>query len=257
MTAPISATLITLNEAENIGGALQSLAWVDEIVVVDSGSTDRTLEDLPGAHRPDIASPVERVCRPEESRGSKCLARLDTLARCGRTGESGADCRNTGPPFLRVSPSRLPDPASGLFHGRWIRHGDWYPDPQLRLFDRRRGVSQGGRVHESVRVRGSPGYLRGEIHHFTYRSLADYLKRLDTYSTLAAADYRDRGRRATAFKLLTNPPVTFLKGYLMRQGFRDGVPGFMVAVMAAVSVYFKYAKLYEMGNSGAFQANDK
>ena len=130
--------------------------------------------------------------------------------------------------------------------GRWIRHGDWYPDYQLRLFDRRRGRWQGGRVHESVKIDREPGRLKGEIHHFTYRSLADYLKRLETYSSLAAADYLQKGRISTPLKLLGNPMMTFVKAYLLKGGFLDGVPGLMVATMGVVSVFFKYAKLYEL-----------
>ena len=131
--------------------------------------------------------------------------------------------------------------------GRWLRHGDWYPDFQLRLFDRRRGRWQGGRVHESFRLDGSdPGVLKGELYHYTYRSLSDYLKRLESYTTLAAADYRDRGKRSSAVRLVLDPFATFLKAYLLKRGFLDGVPGLMAAVMGAVSVYFKYAKLYEL-----------
>ena len=134
--------------------------------------------------------------------------------------------------------------------GRWIRHGDWYPDCQLRLFDRRRGRWQGGRVHESVRINEEPGLLKGEIHHYTYRSLSDYLRRLETYSSLAAADYQQRGKIASGLKLFGNPIATFARAYFLKRGFLDGVPGLMVAAMGAVSVFFKYAKLYELRQSG-------
>jgi hypothetical protein len=137
-------------------------------------------------------------------------------------------------------------PRVAYFMGRWIRHGDWYPDYQLRLFDRRRGCWRGGRVHESVRVEGTPGFLRGEIQHHTYRDLSAYLRRLETYSTLAAQDYQAAGRTATVASLLGNPCAAFIKGFLLKRGFLDGVPGLMVAVMGAVSVYFKYAKLFEL-----------
>lgn len=130
--------------------------------------------------------------------------------------------------------------------GRWIRHGDWYPDYQLRLFNRKKGRWRGGRVHESIKLEGVPGVLKGAIEHFTYHSLSDYLDRLDTYSSLAASDYDQRGETSGAWKMLAHPLVTFLKAYLMKRGFMDGVPGLMVAVMGAISVHFKYAKLYEI-----------
>jgi hypothetical protein len=130
--------------------------------------------------------------------------------------------------------------------GRWIRHGDWYPDHQLRLFDRRHGRWQGGRVHESVKIGGPPGLLKGEILHYTYKNLSDYLERLESYSSLAAADYLQRGKISSGLKMLENPLATFVKAYILKRGFLDGVPGFMVAVMGAISVFFKYAKLYEL-----------
>ena len=108
------------------------------------------------------------------------------------------------------------------------------------------GRWQGGRVHESVRLDEEPGFLNGEIHHFTYRNLSDYLRRLETYSTLAAADYHERGKASTPLRMLLNPIATFVKAYLMKRGFLDGTPGFIVAVMGAVSVFFKYAKLHEL-----------
>jgi len=137
-------------------------------------------------------------------------------------------------------------PRVTFFMGRWIRHGDWYPDCQLRLFDRKHGGWKGSRVHESVKMSGKPGFLHGEIHHFTYRSISDYLDRLETYSSLAALDYQEQGKSATLRTLLGNPAAAFIKSYLLKRGFLDGMPGFVIAVMGAVSVFFKYAKLYEL-----------
>jgi hypothetical protein len=125
----------------------------------------------------------------------------------------------------------------------------------LRLFDRRHGKWQGGRVHESVRIEGVPGLLKGEIHHYTYRNFSEYLHRLETYSTLAALDYRQRGKTATPWRLFANPLAVFIKAYLLKRGFLDGAPGFAVAVMGAVSVFFKYAKLLEMNREGSSGAS--
>jgi len=242
---PISATLIAHNEAVNVEAALQSLSWADEIVVVDSGSTDTTID----------------ICRRYTD---KVFTRAwsgfvdqknDAVARASHDWIFSLDADERVSPELRREIEELRQegprqagyriPRAAFFMGRWIRHGDWYPDCQLRLFDRRRGRWQGGRVHESVRVEGTPGLLRGEIQHHTYRSLSDYLRRLETYSTLAAQDYQAEGRKAALARLLGNPCAAFLKGFLLKRGFLDGVPGLMVAVMGAVSVYFKYAKLYE------------
>lgn len=243
----ISAVLITRNEAVNVDGALHSLSWADDIVVVDCGSNDATLDicrqytdrifhrDWTGYvdqknFAVEMASYDWIFSLDADERPSPELVSEIQLLRCSGFEHAG----------YRI-------PRVAFLMGRWLRHGDWYPDYQLRLFDRRRGRWQGGRVHESVKLRdGKPGLLKGELHHFSYRSLSDYLKRLESYTSLAAADYHDRGKTANAAELLFDPLVTFMKAYFLKRGCLDGLPGFMAAVMGSVSVYFKYAKLYEL-----------
>ncbi len=243
---PISATLIVLNEERNIAAALQSLSWTDEIVVVDSGSTDGTLEICSTftdriLHR-NWTGYVDQKNFAVAQAAHDWIFSLDADERLSPelVREIG-ELRRNG---LKHPGYRIPRVA--CFMGRWIRHGDWYPDYQLRLFDRRRGRWQGGRVHESVKIAGNSETLHGEIHHYTYHTLSDYLKRLELYSSLAAADYLQRGKRSGPLLMLGNPFVTFIKAYLLRLGFMDGVPGLMVALMGAASVFFKYAKLYEL-----------
>lgn len=251
---PISAAIITYNEEANVGEALARLGWVDEIVVVDSGSQDATIEICRRYtdkvfHR-DWTGYADQKQHAVDRASHDWIFSLDADERPSAELEREIQA-------LRNAPFRHPGyriPRVAWFMGRWIRHGDWYPDYQLRLFDRRKGRWQGGRVHESFRVDGTPGRLHGEIHHYTYRRLSDYLKRLDTYSTLAAQDYLERGRRASLGKLFGSPPAAFLRGYALKSGWMDGIPGFMVAAMAAISVYFKYAKLYEL-QSGLKQRN--
>jgi glycosyltransferase involved in cell wall biosynthesis len=248
---PISATIIAFNEEHNIREALQSLSWADEIVVVDSGSSDSTLDicreftdkifqrawtgyvdqknfAVEKAHHDWIFS-----LDADERVSPELCKEIRTLAGSG-----------FGKPGYRI-------PRVAFFMGRWIRHGDWYPDYQLRLFDRRSGKWEGGRVHESVRLHEKPDFLRGEIQHYTYHNLSDYLRRLEVYSNLAAFDYRQRGKKATPFGLLGNPTAAFIKAYMLKRGFMDGTQGFAVAVMSAVSVFFKYAKLYELQRTGS------
>jgi glycosyltransferase involved in cell wall biosynthesis len=246
----ISATLITFNEEANIAGALESLVWADEIVVVDSGSTDATLEICRGygaaTHIRPWTGYVDQKNYAVETAANDWVFSLDADERVSpELKQEIAGLLGGGP---RQAGYRIPRVA--CFMGRWIRHGDWYPDFQLRFFDRRHGRWHGGRVHESVRLDQEPGFLHGEIHHFTYRDLSAYLRRLESYSTLAAADYRERGKISTPLRMLLNPTATFIKAYFMKRGFLDGTPGFVVAVMGAVSVFFKYAKLYELQGSG-------
>jgi len=243
---PISATLITYNEEQSIAKALESLSWVDEIVVVDSGSSDTTLEICRRFtdkifHR-DWTGYVDQKSFAVEKALHDWIISLDADERVSP--ELQAEIRSFAPGEIRCSGYRIPRVA--FFMGRWIKHGIWYPDYQLRLFDRRHGKWEGGRVHESVKIRGKPGFLAGEIHHFVYPSFTDYLKRLEIYSNLAALDYRDKGKPANPFNLLAKPFAAFVNSYLLKRGFLDGTPGFMVAVMSSISVFFKHAKLYEL-----------
>jgi glycosyltransferase involved in cell wall biosynthesis len=243
---PISATVITYNEEKNIEEALQSLSWAGEIVVVDSGSTDATLEIC--RRFTDRVFHREWTGYVDQKNFAVAQARHDwifSLDADERPGpELRAEIRELALKGLRSPGYYIPRVV--FFMERWLRHGDWYPDYQLRLFDRNCGRWDGGRVHESVKTSGKPEYLHGEIQHFTYRSLSEYLVRLDTYSSLAAHDYQQRGRSATLSRLLGNPLAAFVKGYFIKRGFLDGTPGFAAAVMGAVSVFFKYAKLYEL-----------
>ncbi len=248
---PVTATLITLNEERNVDAALQSLSWADEIVVVDSGSTDKTLQICCKYterifHR-DWTGYVDQKNYAVEQATHNWVLSLDADERVspGLIGEI-QELRRVG---LQIPGYRIPRVA--YFMGRWIRHGDWYPDYQLRLFDRRHGHWQGGRVHESVKTEREPAVLREEIHHYTYHGLSDYLKRLEVYTTLAAADYSRMGKTSGPFKMMANPLVTYLKAYILKRGFMDGLPGLIVAVMGATSVFFKYAKLYELQRRSA------
>lgn len=243
---PISATVIAFNEERNIADALRSLSWADEIIVVDSGSTDATVEICRGftdriLHRHWTGYADQKNFAVANARNDWIFS-LDADERA--TPELGAEIAAQARTGFRRRGYRIRRAA--FFMGRWIRHGDWYPDYQLRLFDRRHGRWQGGQVHESVRLTENPGVLKGEIQHYTYRSLSDYLRRLETYSNLAALDYRRRGRKTNPFLLLVHPTAAFMRAYVMKRGFLDGAPGLAVAAMGSVSVFFKYAKLYEL-----------
>jgi hypothetical protein len=130
--------------------------------------------------------------------------------------------------------------------GRWIEHTTWYPDWQLRLFRRSAGHWEGGRVHESFKVSGSVDRFQGHLYHYTYSNLSEFLQQLDHFSTLAAADLFDRGIRANLYHIVANPPLVFLKNYLLRRGFKDGRQGLIVSMLSSASTLFKYLKLWEL-----------
>jgi glycosyltransferase involved in cell wall biosynthesis len=243
---PVSATLITYNEEQNIARALESLSWADEIVVVDSGSSDKTLEICRRFtdkifHR-DWTGYVDQKNFAVEKAFHNWIFSLDADERVSL--ELRAQIEALASVENRASGYRIPRVA--FFMGRWIRHGTWYPDYQVRLFDRRHGRWEGGRVHESVRIQGKPESLTGEIHHFVYGSFTEYLRRLEIYSNLAALDYLDKGKPAMQFNLFAKPFAAFFNSYLLKRGFLDGTPGFAVAVLGSISAFFKHAKLYEL-----------
>jgi glycosyltransferase involved in cell wall biosynthesis len=242
----LSVTVITRNEAADIDEALKSVAWADELIVVDSMSTDDTVaiarqhtdrvivREWPGyAAQKNYAASVAT---------HDWILSLDADERV--TPELAAEIQSTlaGPPSC--SGYRMPRVTRHL--GRWIRTTDWYPDDQVRLYDRRAAEWTGRHVHEAMSVRGPVGPLRGELQHFAYRDIADHLETIDRYTTYAAREMRENGRRAGALDLVVHPPLAFLRNYALRGGIRDGVPGLIISAMNAYYVFLKFAKLWEL-----------
>lgn len=243
---PLSVTVITKDEAVRIADALQSVSWADEIIVVDAGSRDETVA-IAGRYASRV---VVRAWQGygDQKNFAAGLASHDWILSLD------ADERVTpalaheiarvleSPP--REAGFRIPRVTRHL--GRWIRSTDWYPDRQLRLYDRRRARWDDRPVHESLVVDGPVGRLQGEIAHHAYRDLSHHLATIDRYTSLAARRMYDEGRRAGAFDLLVHPPFAFLRNYVLRLGFRDGMPGLIVSLLNAYYVLLKFAKLWEL-----------
>ena len=241
----ISATIVTLNEERNIARAIESLNCVDEILVVDSGSTDRTREVATRLGVRVIEEPWRGYAAQKNF--AACSAAHDWIlsldADEALSPELGAEIlllRQDGPSFDGYSFPRL-----AQYLGRWILHSGWYPDPKVRLYDRRKAKWVGDYVHESVRVDGSTGELNGNLLHFTCASLSEHLRTLDRYTTLAAAEVRARGKKVSIAQLAVDPAWTFLRTYFFQRGFLDGRQGFTIAWMAALYTFLKYAKANE------------
>jgi glycosyltransferase involved in cell wall biosynthesis len=241
----LSVTVITRDEEANVGRALESVAWADDIVVVDSGSTDRTVEV---ARRY-----TDRVFVREWPGYSAQKNHAATLTRHDWILSLDADERVT-PALAREIRTRLEQepPEKGYriprvtrHLGRWIRSTDWYPDFQLRLYDRRAGQWVARHVHESVAVEGRPGTLSSEIEHYAYRDLAHHFETMQRYTDLAARQLYEEGARTGLAGLALHPPFAFLRNYVLRGGFKDGVPGLIVSGMNAFYVFLKLAKLWE------------
>lgn len=242
---PLTATVITFNEERNIRDCLESVRWCDHIVVIDSGSTDRTVEiaseytdrivvtDWPGH--------VQQKNRAVEASPTDWVLSLD------------ADERAT--PELRAEVERVlaGEPARAAYSvrrktwylGRWILHGGWYPDRKVRLFDRRRARWGGTNPHDHVKVRGDSEELDADLLHYTYRDMAHHLDTIDFFTDIAAREKESRGRGGAIVGMFFRPPARFVRMYLVQRGYRDGFAGFVMAGLGALYVFLKYAKLWE------------
>jgi len=242
----LSVTIITKNEAADIGDALDSVGWADEQIVVDSCSTDETAaiaarhgarvvsHEWPGYvaqknYAASLATHDWILSLDADERVPPSLAREIQQALAGEP-------RHRGYQMPRVT-----------FHlGRWIRTTDWYPDYQLRLYDRRAAQWTGEYVHEGVSVNGRVGRLRNELQHFAYRDVAEHMETIDHYTTLAARQMFEQGRRATTIDLALQPAFAFFRNFILKRGFLDGSVGLTISRMNAHYVRLKFVKLRDL-----------
>jgi glycosyltransferase involved in cell wall biosynthesis len=243
---PVTATVITLNEAAHIQACLATLSWADEVIVIDSGSTDGTAELARAAGATVIVRDWPGYAAQKDFAASQArhdwIVSVDADERI--TPELAAEIRTVvANPGDKVG-FRVPRITFHL--GRWIRTTDWYPDYQLRVYDRRHAGWAKRRVHESVTSRGPIGQLTCSLQHYAYRDLAHHHETMQRYTTLAAQQMFEEGRRGSAFALLLHPPAAFLRNYVLKRGFMDGVPGLIISAMNAHYVFLKFAKLWAM-----------
>ena len=252
----ISATIITFNEAENIRAACESVSWADEVLVVDSRSTDATREiardcgarvierDWPGfaaqkQFAADAASHEWVFSLDADERVTEEL-RASVLNLRDAAGESSlAD-------GYRVA-------RRSFYMGRWIRGGGWYPDHQLRFYRRAKGRWEGAYIHESVKMsEGSrTGTLAGDLLHYSVRDAAHHHRMIgERYAPLAARQMFEAGLRTTSLKVATAAPSAFIRGFILKGGFRDGLAGLAIARFAAHHAFLKHLMLWEMQNKG-------
>lgn len=241
----LSVTIITRDEADQIADALASVAWADEIVVVDSGSSDGTVQiartvtdrvfvrEWPGY--------VEQKNFAAEQATHDWILSIDADER-------------VSPDLAREIQLTLRAPSHAAYRmrrvtwhlGRWMRGTDWYPDYQTRLYHRGSARWSGRYVHEGLEVDGAVGNLNGELQHYAYRNISEHLDTIDHYTTLAARQMREAGRRASSANLLFHPPFAFVRNYLLRGGFRFGMAGLVVSGLNAFYVFLKFAKLWQL-----------
>ena len=242
----VSVTIISLNEAEHIAAAIDSAAWADEIVVVDANSHDTT----PEIARAKGARVFERAWTGyvDQKNHAASLASNDWIFSLDADERITPALASEIRALLETDPPRhgYRGPRVAYHLGRWVRTTDFYPDFQTRLYDRRAARWRGKYVHESVSVNGPVGRLRQEIEHYSFRDLEDQLNRINHYTTLAARQMYEAGRRTNALELLVHPPAAFLRNYLLRRGILDGTAGLTISAINAYSVFLKFAKLREL-----------
>jgi glycosyltransferase involved in cell wall biosynthesis len=239
----ISATIITYNEERNITRALESLRCADEIIVVDSGSSDRTVElaGKLGARVVDSAwlGYAKQKNFAAEQASNDWILSLDADESLSEALEAEIwRLKKNGPQFDAYTMPRL-----AQYLGKWIHHSGWYPDRKVRLYNRKKADWVGDYVHESVVVKGSVGHLDANLLHFTCDSLSEHMKTMDRYTTLAAEQLVASGRTVSWGRLIFEPAWTFFRTYFVKLGFLDGVEGLAIANMAALYNFLKYAKV--------------
>jgi glycosyltransferase involved in cell wall biosynthesis len=249
----ISAIVITYNEEKNIRRCLSSIDWVDEIVVVDSGSKDNTKR---------IASEfTERIFDIKWEGFGKAKDFAKKKASHQWILSVDADeviTQNLKDEIQKITKSEdsldgYYIPRRSNFLGKWIKHGGWYPDYVLRLFKRDKAEFSHSMVHEKVEVTGKTGYLRNDLLHYTDPNFDHYLEKLNRYTSLGAEELFRKGRSAKLFDVIFRPWAVFFKMFFVKKGFLDGLSGFILAVSSAFHVFSKYVKLWHLNSVSSGQ----
>jgi (heptosyl)LPS beta-1,4-glucosyltransferase len=241
----ISATVITLNEELNIGDCLASLYFVDEIVVLDSGSSDKTEEICRGIQNvhfihQDWLGYGSQKNRAAELAGNDWILNVDADERVTPELKISLSAADTA----HYSAFRMP--RENYFGSRWIKRCGWYPDYTSRFYNRSACRFSDRSVHETLEAGGPAGTLAGNLRHYTYRGISDYITRMERYSTLAAEEIVKSGGAPGVAEIIFKPLATFLKMYVLKGGFAEGYPGLLLSALYAQYTFLKYAKAREL-----------
>lgn len=252
----ISACIIAFNEEKNIAAAIESIAWADEILVVDSESDDRTREIAAASGAKVLIEKWRGFSKQKQFAVDN--AAHDWIFSLDADERVSDELKNEILKLKSVSENALAGgyriPRLSIYMNRPIRHGGWYPDWQLRFFNRREGIWKDVLIHESVQLNegAKPEKLNGAILHYSVEDAAHHHRMIGArYAPLAARQMFERGKKTSPFKIATVGLTTFLQTYILKAGFLDGFPGFCIARFAAYHSFLKHLLLWEM------QANQK
>lgn len=249
----ISATIITLNEAEHIRLACESLSWADEIVVVDSGSTDETRQIAAACGARVIENSWPGFAAQKQFAAEQ--AAHDWIFSLDADERVSEELQGSILALRELAEGQLADGYSiarrAFYMGRWICGGGWYPDRQLRLYKKTRGRWQGPHIHESVKLNQGArvAKLAGDILHYPGGDAAEHHRLIgERYAPLGARQMFEQGRRTSPLKIAFIGPATFARSFILKGGFRDGLAGFSIARFAAHHAFLKYLMLWELQN---------
>ena len=248
---PLSACIITYNEENNIRDCLESLKWVDEIIVVDSMSDDLTVPISRGYTDYVIQKNWEGHVKQKNFAIKQ--ARNDWVLCLDADERVSPELQKEIESCLSEESERVDGyyfPRHSYYLGRWINHGGWYPDHKPRLFKKSRGKWGGKDPHDKVILEGTTKYLQSELHHFVYKNLSHQIQTVDNFSTITAQGLDSEGEHFTVLKLLYRPTLKFLGTYFLKRGFLDGIPGLIISVVSSFYVFLRYAKLWEKQRQG-------
>lgn len=256
-TMPFTACIITFNEENNIEAALETVDFADEIIVVDSHSTDRSRE-IAGGFRG--RSRDGREVKPriferdwpghvEQKNFAIDQAQHDWVLCLDADERVSPQLRQEIETVLAVDSSAFVGytmPRKTNYLGRWILRGGWYPDRKLRLFRKSCGRWGGVNPHDHVRVEGRTQGLRGDLYHYSYRDIADHIRTINDFTDIASIEKQKSRIQYPLLRMLIHPPCKFFKMYIIKQGFREGIQGLIIAILGMFYVFLKYAKLWEL-----------
>ncbi len=247
----ISATIITFNEERHLAQCLESIRGIaDEVIVVDSGSEDRTREIAVSHGASFFVRPWTNYSDQKNfaanQAGHEWILSLDA-DECLSLPLRAALLDLREKPAAAVA---YCFPRKAFYLGRWIDHSGWYPDYKSRLYQREKARWVGEFVHEKLAVDGPTRRIEADLLHYSCQSVNDHIRSLDRYTALAARDLYSRGKRCSLSQLLGSPIAAFLRTYLLKAGFLDGVQGCLIACFAAYYNFLKYARLWELERQG-------
>lgn len=246
MSIKISAAIITFNEEKNIKRCIDSLDFVDEIVVVDSLSSDATTTIAKEMGAKVIEQKFLGHIAQKQLAVDNCS--YDWILSLDADEEVSLELKQSIQNLLKTEFEHDAYAVNRIsFHlGRWIKHGGWYPDRKTRLFNKNKAHWGGYNPHDKVIVEGTIGKLKGDLKHYVFKDLRHNIDTNNSYSSIMADDLNKSGKSLSYTKFFLKPVGKFLETYIYKRGFLDGMPGFIIAIGASYSMFLKFAKLWEI-----------